>query len=172
MRRPSLRTSTRPTSSSTRRCLETEGWGRPRPSTISPTARSCATRKLRMSRRRGSATALKPSEVVAARDMGSLYSHIGICQALFLKGTEENTSKHVCAVPESGESKEVTVPIVLINDVDLPKGVASRFSACAQRKGVKGEREEDGRNFGNQHHGLKTKKAGGESGLHAILLSR
>lgn len=36
-----------------------------------------------MSRRRGSATALKASEVVAARGMLRIYSHIGICQALF-----------------------------------------------------------------------------------------
>src|SRR5579871_1682598 len=33
-----------------------------------------------MSRRRGSATALKASEVVEARGMDSIYSHIGICQ--------------------------------------------------------------------------------------------
>src|SRR5579859_7824384 len=37
-----------------------------------------------MSRRRGSATALKASEVVEARAMISIYSHIGICQVLFL----------------------------------------------------------------------------------------
>lgn len=36
-----------------------------------------------MSRRRGSATALKASEVVAARGTVLIYSHIGICQALF-----------------------------------------------------------------------------------------
>jgi hypothetical protein len=34
-----------------------------------------------MSRRRGSATALKASEVVAARGMNKLYSYMGICQA-------------------------------------------------------------------------------------------
>jgi len=37
-----------------------------------------------MSRRRGSATALNASEVVAALATLSIYSHIGICQALFL----------------------------------------------------------------------------------------
>src|SRR5262249_47961972 len=36
-----------------------------------------------ISRRRGSATALKASEVVAALGMPPIYSHIGICQALF-----------------------------------------------------------------------------------------
>src|SRR5258708_6460823 len=36
-----------------------------------------------MSRRRGSATALNASEVVAALAMFSIYAHIGICQALF-----------------------------------------------------------------------------------------
>ena len=35
-----------------------------------------------MSRRRGSATALKLSEVVAARDMSELYADIGICQPI------------------------------------------------------------------------------------------
>jgi len=35
-----------------------------------------------MSRRRGSATALKLSEVVAARDMSQLYADIGICQPI------------------------------------------------------------------------------------------
>jgi hypothetical protein len=39
-----------------------------------------------MSRRRGSATALKASEVVEARGMNPIYSHMGICQALFLGG--------------------------------------------------------------------------------------
>src|SRR5262249_16052706 len=39
-----------------------------------------------MSRRRGSAMALKESEVVAARGMVSIYSHTGICQVLFLGG--------------------------------------------------------------------------------------
>src|SRR5580692_2528922 len=36
-----------------------------------------------MSRRRGSATALKASEVVEARGMSPIYSHMGICQELF-----------------------------------------------------------------------------------------
>src|SRR5580704_12836101 len=51
---------------------------------MSLTARSWATRKERMSRRRGSATALKASEVVEARGMRGLYSYTGICQELFL----------------------------------------------------------------------------------------
>src|SRR5262249_43918034 len=38
----------------------------------------------RMSRRRGSATALKASEVVAALAIWSIYSHTRICQLLFL----------------------------------------------------------------------------------------
>src|SRR5271154_777637 len=37
-----------------------------------------------MSRRRGSATALKASEVVAARGMSITYTHVGICQGLFI----------------------------------------------------------------------------------------
>src|SRR5271169_356128 len=37
-----------------------------------------------MSRRRGSATALNASEVVAARAIGvNIYSHIGICKVIF-----------------------------------------------------------------------------------------
>src|SRR5208283_1282076 len=83
MCRPSRRTSTRPTSNSTRKCLETEGCGKSSRATMSPTGRSWATSKPRMSRRRGSATALKASEVVVARAMRQSYSHIGICQAFF-----------------------------------------------------------------------------------------
>ena len=41
-----------------------------------------------MSRRRGSATALKASEVVVARGIGSIYSHMGICQEESLEGGE------------------------------------------------------------------------------------
>jgi hypothetical protein len=37
-----------------------------------------------MSLRRGSATALNASEVVAALAMFSTYTHMGICQALYL----------------------------------------------------------------------------------------
>jgi hypothetical protein len=49
---------------------------------MSPTGLSCSARQLRISRRRGSATALKASEVVAARGMSEIiYSYIGICQA-------------------------------------------------------------------------------------------
>src|SRR5262249_1030181 len=51
---------------------------------MSLTERSCIAMKFKMSRRRGSATALKASEVVEARAMGLIYSHIGICQAFFL----------------------------------------------------------------------------------------
>src|SRR5215472_10680382 len=76
MRRPSRRTLTKPTSRSTRRCLETEGCSRFRLSTMSPTGRSCSARKLRISRRRGSATALKASEVVAALGMEEQYMPI------------------------------------------------------------------------------------------------
>src|SRR5882724_6582388 len=83
MLRPSRRTVTRPTSFRTRRCLETEGCWRERASTIWLTVRSSKARNDRMSRRRGSATALKASEVVEARGMGRIYTHIGICQELF-----------------------------------------------------------------------------------------
>src|SRR5258708_7787379 len=86
MLRPSRRTVTRPTSFRTRRCLETEGCWRERASTIWLTVRSSKARNDRMSRRRGSATALKASEVVEARGMGRIYTHIGICQELFWRG--------------------------------------------------------------------------------------
>src|SRR5580704_3226476 len=42
-----------------------------------------------MSRRRGSATALNASEVVAALAMLPIYSHIGICQALFCQSLRQ-----------------------------------------------------------------------------------
>jgi hypothetical protein len=51
----------------TRRCLETLGCSKPSVVTMSPTGRSCRARKERIARRRGSATALKASEVVEAR---------------------------------------------------------------------------------------------------------
>src|SRR5829696_10296873 len=65
--RPSSRTSTAPTSRSTRRCLDTCGWARPRSETRSFTGRSPPARTSRICRRRGSATALNASVVVAAR---------------------------------------------------------------------------------------------------------
>src|SRR5438045_6564546 len=83
MWRPSRRTVTSPTSCRTRKCLETEGCSKPREATISPTGRSSRAKKLRISRRRGSATALKASEVVEARGMVQIYTHIGICQGEF-----------------------------------------------------------------------------------------
>jgi hypothetical protein len=49
-----------------------------------------------MSRRRGSATALNASEVVAALAMLSIYSHTGICQALF---TSPSATLFLCCVP-------------------------------------------------------------------------
>src|SRR5580693_9090992 len=48
-----------------------------------------------MSRRRGSATALKASEVVEARGMNSIYSHMGICQELFLGQAGSGCAIHV-----------------------------------------------------------------------------
>src|SRR5580765_270927 len=80
-RRPSSRTSTAPTSRSTRRCLDTCGWASPSSRTRSFTGRSPPARTSRISRRRGSATALKASAVVAARAMVRSYTDIGICQA-------------------------------------------------------------------------------------------
>src|ERR671910_2473250 len=64
--RPSSRTSTAPTSRSTRRCLDTCGWASPSRRTRSFTGRSPPTRRSRICRRRGSATALNASAVVAA----------------------------------------------------------------------------------------------------------
>src|ERR671915_202992 len=68
--RPSSRTSTAPTSRSTRRCLDTCGWARPSRPTRSFTGRSPPARRSRIWRRRGSATALNASAVVAARATG------------------------------------------------------------------------------------------------------
>src|SRR3954471_18241890 len=80
--RPLRRTCTRPTSRSTRRCLETDGWSSLIRPTMSPTGSSLTTSRPRISLRRGSATALNTSEVVAALAMKrTLHSHMGICQA-------------------------------------------------------------------------------------------
>src|SRR5262245_12957876 len=81
VRRPSRRCVTRPTFQSTCRCFETEGCSSSSASAISLTDRSSDAMSSRMCRRRGSATALKGSEVVAARGMLLIYSYIGICQA-------------------------------------------------------------------------------------------
>src|SRR3954465_12148017 len=66
---PSSRTSTRPPPRRTLRVLEPCGWPRPSRTTRSPTGRSPSINASRMSRRRGSATALNTSAVVAARAM-------------------------------------------------------------------------------------------------------
>src|SRR5215218_7525747 len=79
--RPSSRTSTAPTARSTRRCLDTCGWASPSTRTRSFTGRSPPARTSRISRRRGSATALNASVVVAARATIESYTHIDICQA-------------------------------------------------------------------------------------------
>jgi hypothetical protein len=60
-----------------------------------------------MSRRRGSATALNASEVVAALAMLSIYSHIGICQAIFCSNLSA-TLFHSC-VPLKMDLSQVTV---------------------------------------------------------------
>ena len=78
--RPSRLAVTRPTSRSTCRCFDTEGCSSSSASAISPTERSSAAMNSRMCRRRGSATALKGSEVVEARGTNLIYSYMGICQ--------------------------------------------------------------------------------------------
>src|SRR3954471_11416798 len=75
--RPASRTSTAPTSRSTRRCLETWGWASPSAPTSSLTGRSPPARTSRISRRRGSATAVNASAVVAARAMHSIIYRYG-----------------------------------------------------------------------------------------------
>src|ERR687895_2233487 len=79
--RPWSRTSTAPTSRSTRRCLDTCGCAIRSTRTRSFTGRSPPASTSRICRRRGSATALNASSVVAARAMAESYTHIGICQA-------------------------------------------------------------------------------------------
>src|SRR3954470_8400043 len=91
MCRPLRRTRTRPTSRNTFRCFETEGCSNFIRTTRSPTGSSDTARYSRISRRRGSATALKVSEVVDALaiDEANIYSHMGICQALKKKEPPE-----------------------------------------------------------------------------------
>src|SRR5688500_14638678 len=80
--RPSSRTSTAPTSRSTRRCLDTCGWARPSSATRSLTGRSPPARTSRICRRRGSATALKASAVVAARATAAIIFPYGNVSSL------------------------------------------------------------------------------------------
>src|ERR671911_2691437 len=81
MRISSSRTSTAPTSRSTRRCLDTCGWASPSSATRSLTERSPRASTSRIARRRGSATALNASAVVAARAIAELYADISIRQS-------------------------------------------------------------------------------------------
>src|SRR5688572_27385454 len=76
--RPASRTSTAPTCRSTRRCFETCGWASPSCATSSFTGRSPPARTSRICRRRGSATALNASAVVATRAMDELYIPISV----------------------------------------------------------------------------------------------
>ncbi len=69
---PALRSRTSPTSRSTRRCLDAPGWAIPSSWANSVTGRSPARSSTRISRRCGSAIALKTSDVVAARAMGAI----------------------------------------------------------------------------------------------------
>src|SRR2546422_3939458 len=80
--RPSLRTPTSPTSLSTRRCLETNGCARPISLTRSFTGRSPPERTSRICRRRGSATALNASAVVAARAKDDIIYRYGNMSSL------------------------------------------------------------------------------------------
>src|SRR5687768_10353253 len=84
--RPSSRTATAPTSRSTRRCLDTCGCDSPSVRTRSFTGRSPPTRASRICRRRGSATALNASVVVAARAMAGIiyrYGYMSTGQLVF-----------------------------------------------------------------------------------------
>ena len=82
VRRPSLRADNSLTSRRTCRCLDTDGCASSSASTISLTDRSLPAMNSRISRRRGSAMALKGSDVVAALGTGSvIHSDIGICQS-------------------------------------------------------------------------------------------
>src|SRR3954463_15863178 len=83
--RPRLLTETRRTRRKTCRCFDTAGCGMPRERTRSVTGCSpLPARRSMISRRRGSAIALNTSDVVAARAMVELYSHMGMCQEKIL----------------------------------------------------------------------------------------
>src|SRR5580692_8490365 len=91
--RPSSRTATTSTSLSTRRCFDTCGCASPSNRTKSLTGSSPSARASRICRRRGSATALKASAVVAARATKQSYSDMGIRQALWA-GAEGSGPEH------------------------------------------------------------------------------
>src|SRR5262249_36410337 len=77
---PAPRTRTSPTSRSTRRCLDACGWVIPRSRARPVTGRSPTPSSTRIPRRRGSARALNPPEVAAARPMAPSYAYIGMRQ--------------------------------------------------------------------------------------------
>src|ERR1700741_2089815 len=78
-----------------------------------------------MWRRRGSATALNASEVVAALTIGSIYSYMGICQAEFLPRAKLGAAAKAFAsrVNSVGEKKVVL-------------GVGDQFGYGANRGGA------------------------------------
>src|SRR4051794_9608172 len=107
--RPSSRTSTRPTSRRTLRCLETCGWPSRSCPTRSPTGRSPARSTSKISRRRGSATALNTSAVVAALATTAiifLYGNVSRREDQ-LRGLERDLELR--AVPDAVEDDPVRV---------------------------------------------------------------
>src|SRR5260221_11600732 len=100
--RPSRRTVTSPTSRSTCRCFDTDGCPISRASTMSLTERSSPARNSRIWRRRGSAMALKGSEVVGARGTPSvIHSYMGICQVRSPRQAYTRFSSAFCGKPRA-----------------------------------------------------------------------
>src|SRR4026208_349005 len=135
--RPRPRTSTAPTSRSTRRCFDTWGCASPSSRTRAVAGRPPPARTSRICRRRGSATALNASAVVADRAIGTSYSHIGICQQCLLLQVGEDLlggSNPLCGAAfheplEVGRAVlagEVDVPLALLL-VSAEGGVLARF---------------------------------------------
>src|SRR5215203_5697163 len=131
--RPSSRTSTTPTSRSTRRCLDTCGCARPRRRTRSLTGRSPEARASRISRRRGSATALNASAVVAARATPTSYTHIGISATRSEspeRGDAHRRARSQAAIiarPERTESLMSDLVAIAYPDLDTARQVASNL---------------------------------------------
>src|SRR5687768_9942189 len=127
-----------PTARSTPRCLETAGCGMPSAWTRSLTAcPSLAARTSMICRRLGSAIALNTSDVVAARGMREVYTHIGIYQAKNFFGCS-------CTLaPFGGHAEQRSLRVIALltsclletNSVHAPGGtvVEPRGNECAAR---------------------------------------
>src|SRR5215217_3942075 len=125
--RPASRTSTAPTSRSTRRCFDTCGWPSPSARTRSLTGRSPSTSASRIWRRLGSATALNASVVVAARATTKIIYRYGYISSRWLPTAQ------IALEPDRRRERQLFAPRRR-HELD-PGRQALRRAAAADRRG-------------------------------------